>query len=140
MTTAEPSATTTGADTAEKPFGMRLVLDVGGCDPDALRSRRALRRFVRTVCDTIGMERYGRCRAKRFALHDPVAAGFTVTQWMISQWITTSSIELHISELRRRVYLSVFSCRSFDPDQVIACVQLELGATETHQRIVIVHQ
>ena len=68
------------------------------------------------------MEPYGPPWAERFALHDPVAAG-----WTVVQPITTSLVSLHASESRASICLDVFSCRDFDADAAVDFAVKVLG-------------
>lgn len=114
------------------PFGLHLVLDLAGCDPGIISDGDALKRFAAGLCEQIGMTPYGPPWAERFALHDPVAAG-----WTVVQPITTSLISLHVSEARGSVCLDVFSCRTFDTDAAVAHAVRCLGAVEVLQRQIL---
>jgi S-adenosylmethionine decarboxylase len=95
-------------------FGQHLIIDLADCDPVVVADGDALIRLILGLCEVIGMEPYGPPWAERFALHDPVAAG-----WTVVQPITTSLISLHASESRASVCLDVFSCRDFDADAAV---------------------
>jgi hypothetical protein len=73
----------------------------------------AIRRFRDELLTVIDMDPFGGPFIERFALDNPVAAGYTLIQA-----ITTSSITAHFSEYLRWVYLDVFSCRAFDAKAV----------------------
>lgn len=118
--------------TTSEPFGQHLVVDLADCDDATIGDGEALKALAFGLCDAIGMEPYGPPWAKRFALHDPIAAGYTVIQP-----ITTSLISLHVSEARRSVCLDVFSCRPFDADKAVDYAIEVLGAGRTVQRQVL---
>ena len=40
-------------------FGTELILDLHGCDPATIRSRKKIDTFVRRLCRLIKMKRYG---------------------------------------------------------------------------------
>ncbi|HLH70176.1 MAG TPA: S-adenosylmethionine decarboxylase [Candidatus Dormibacteraeota bacterium] len=97
-----------------EPFGWELLLDLYGCDEEAIRDEARIRQFVEQLCDEIlRMRRVGEPLLLRFGEADPKTAGYSAVQL-----IETSSIVAHFSEERRSVYLDVFSCRQFDPEQV----------------------
>jgi S-adenosylmethionine decarboxylase len=115
--------------TAPEPFGQHLIVDLADCDPATICDGEALKALVIGLCEVIGMEPYGPPWAERFALHHPVAGGYTVIQP-----ITTSLISLHASESRNSVNLDVFSCRSFDADKAVDYAVDSLAAGRVAQR------
>jgi S-adenosylmethionine decarboxylase len=104
------------------PFGLHLIVDLAGCDPAVVADGDALKGLILGLCEVIGMEPYGPAWAERFALHDPVAAG-----WTVVQPITTSLVSLHASESRSSICLDVFSCRDFDADAAVDFAVKVLG-------------
>lgn len=112
------------------PFGWHLVLDLVDCDPDVIRSKERLCRFVTRLCEVIDMRPYGEPWAERFGLASPATAGFTVVQL-----IETSALTGHFVEDDNRAFLDLFSCKWFDPDKAIAFILDFFGATIAEQRL-----
>lgn len=110
------SGTTHGAGDGEETWGWELLLDLEDCDLDAISSGEHIRNFAIRLCDDIiDMRRYGDPIVERFGLEDPKTAGYSLVQL-----IETSSIVAHFSELRRTIYLDVFSCAPYDREKVEA--------------------
>jgi len=119
--------------TAQEPYGWELLLDLKGCDLEAIQDGGRIREFVVRLCDDIlGMRRFGEPFAARFGEADPKTAGYSVVQL-----IETSSVVGHFSEERRSAYLDVFSCRSFDPEKVEAFAREFFGAEDAERRFVV---
>lgn len=72
----------------------------------------AIKRFVRELCDKIGMRRYGETIVVNFG-DEPRVAGFSMTQL-----IETSLISAHFANASRAIYLDVFSCAPYEPKVV----------------------
>ena len=74
----------------------------------------AIKRFVRELCDLINMKRFGDTQVVRFG-EDPRVTGFSMTQL-----IETSLVSAHFADYSKAIYLDVFSCAPYDPDDVAA--------------------
>jgi S-adenosylmethionine/arginine decarboxylase-like enzyme len=114
-----------------RPFGKHLLADFSGCDPSLIRDGDALKTFIREMCQVIGMTAHGDPWAERFALHDPIAGGYTVIQP-----ITTSLISLHASEGYDGLCLDVFSCAPFDAARVVKFAGTHLGGHGTQELVI----
>ncbi|EKD67056.1 MAG: hypothetical protein ACD_48C00619G0004 [uncultured bacterium] len=100
----------------QKSFGRELVLDLYDCDLKKISSKREIHKFVIELCDNvIKMKRYGRALIPHFGHADPVTSGYSLVQL-----IETSSVSAHFSELKRSVYLNIFSCAPFDAKKTTA--------------------
>ena len=113
-------------------YGLHVVVDLHDCDLDTISSAAAIRQFADELLQLIQMDPYGEPFIERFALDNPTAAGYTLIQA-----ITTSSITAHFSELMRRVYLDVFSCRLFQPEAVARFAGSFFGAAEYRTTVLI---
>jgi S-adenosylmethionine decarboxylase len=94
------------------PWGLLSCIDLYGCEPGIIRNEGEIRRFVRELCDLIGMKRFGETQVVHFGADERVA-GFSMTQL-----IETSLISAHFANLTNTVYLDVFSCKLYDPQTV----------------------
>jgi S-adenosylmethionine/arginine decarboxylase-like enzyme len=135
-------------------FGMQLLIDLADCNPETIRSKRELRRFARELCEVIDMQRYRgpifagavqallmrfarTVRAKRFALDNPHAGGYTVVSSWLVQLIYTSNVTGHLVEANNTACFDVFSCKPFSPDAATAFVMRFFGARQVDARVVI---
>ena len=112
------------------PYGMELILDLHDCDPTTF-NRDNIDKYFEVLCQVIGMERCERhfwddvgvpeeekqtephtkgTTAVLYAAEKPVVA---------TQFILTSNITVHCLELLKAVYINIFSCKRFDPDEAV---------------------
>jgi S-adenosylmethionine/arginine decarboxylase-like enzyme len=88
-------------------WGKLGTINVYGCNPKKIRSKKHIRNFVKILCEGIGMERKGPCRIKRFGKDD--LEGYSAIQF-----IEYSSITIHFDEIENRAFIDIFSCKDFD--------------------------
>jgi S-adenosylmethionine/arginine decarboxylase-like enzyme len=92
-------------------FGWELILDIYQCNPTKVRSRDEIVAFIKKLCgEVLDMKLHGETWIERFGQHRPVNTGYTVVQF-----VETSSVIAHFSELKNSVYLEIFSCKPYDP-------------------------
>ncbi len=115
---------------APTTYGMELVLNLTGCNPQTIRSRDHLVTYAKELCQVIDMKTYGEPWAERFGLADAKSAGYTLVQL-----IETSSITAHFSEEWNKAYINIFSCRAFDADEAAAFSQAFFEATLAEQQV-----
>ncbi len=96
-------------------WGQHLILDMHGCDREAVRDPETILAFAAELVEAIGMKAYGAPLLKRFATHDPAAAGHTLVQL-----IEASNVTAHFAERSGDVYLDVFSCKAFPEEDAIS--------------------
>lgn len=90
-----------------KLYGQELILDLYGCDPKVLKSRKKISEYSDRLCKLIKVKRYGKAIVKRFG--KGYIKGFSLVQL-----IETSLISGHFSEKWNRAYINIFSCGSFN--------------------------
>lgn len=94
------------------PWGVSSSIDLYECDLPLMQNAEAIREFVRILCDRIKMRRYGETQVVFFG-DDPRVQGFSMTQL-----IETSLISAHFADDSRAIYLDVFSCAPYEPQDV----------------------
>ena len=97
-------------DELTKPWGVSTSIDLYECDLALMQNAEAIREFVVLLCDRIKMRRYGETQVVFFG-DDPRVTGFSMTQL-----IETSLISAHFADASRAIYLDVFSCAPYDPE------------------------
>ena len=90
-------------------YGYELVLNLYDCDPKVIRSRKKLAEYIRRLCKVIDMKRYGPTVLEHFGHSNPYTSGYS-----LFQFIETSSIVGHFSELWNSAYINIFSCKEFN--------------------------
>jgi len=125
----DPAAGITTADKADDdPFGWSLSIDLYDCDLDTISSGPAVAWWMVSLCERVlHMERHGDILAERFG-RSPKTRGFTV-----GTLLTDSNAGAHFSEHRQTGHADVFSCKWYDPDEVIAFTCDFFGAQLRYQ-------
>ena len=95
-------------------YGLEVVLDLYDCKPEVIRSAKKLREYVTKLCKVLKMEKYGKTLLPHFGYKEDYTVGFSMLQF-----IETSSITGHFSELWNAAYINIFSCRYFDAKKAI---------------------
>jgi S-adenosylmethionine/arginine decarboxylase-like enzyme len=113
-------------------FGLEVILDLYGCDPEVIRSRKALSDFVIKMCKLLDMKRFGKTLMPHFGHNNPVTSGFSLLQF-----IETSSITGHFSELWSSAYINIFSCRMFDTKKAVDFTKKYFKAKRVNARTII---
>lgn len=113
-------------------YGLEIILDLHGCDPKLIRSRAAIRTFVNKMCKLLDMKKFGKALMPHFGHNDPVTSGFSLLQF-----IETSSITGHFSELWNSAYINIFSCRMFDTKKAVSFTKKYFKARQITARRII---
>ena len=91
-------------------WGISSCINLYDCDLILMQNPDAIRKFVVLLCDLIKMRRYGETQVVFFG-DEPRVQGFSMTQL-----IETSLISAHFADASRAIYLDVFSCAPYDPE------------------------
>lgn len=93
-------------------WGLSSSIDLYECDLGLMQNADVIKDFVRQLCERINMRRYGETQVVYFG-DDPRVTGFSMTQL-----IETSLISAHFADASCAIYLDVFSCAPYEPDEV----------------------
>ena len=104
-------------ESSRAPWGYHAIVDVHGCDKEAITDAEVIRGFVKALVERIDMTAYGEPQIVDFANHDPNKGGFTLVQL-----IETSNICAHFVSATGDAYFDVFSCKPFDLMGVVETV------------------
>jgi len=97
-------------------YGFELLLDVHSCDPKMF-NRASIDRYFTELCEVIEMER---CEVHFWddvgvpveeQQTEPHAVGTSAVCFIL-----TSTIVIHTLDLLEKVFVNIFSCKTFDPD------------------------
>lgn len=91
-------------------WGVSSAIDLYECDLSLMQNADAIREFVVLLCDRIKMRRFGETQVVFFG-DEPRVQGFSMTQL-----IETSLVSAHFADASRAIYLDVFSCAPYDPE------------------------
>src|SRR5215216_1488326 len=93
-------------------WGVSSCINLYECDLSLMQDADAIRKFVLLLCDRIKMRRFGETQVVFFG-DEPRVQGFSMTQL-----IETSLISAHFADASCAIYLDVFSCAPYEPDEV----------------------
>ncbi len=95
-------------------YGKELILDIHNCDSSTF-TRKSIRNFFKELCELIEMKRERLVWWDDWGLPldeqetEPHLKGTSAVQF-----IETSNIVIHTLDILKRVYLNIFSCKTFD--------------------------
>lgn len=98
----------------QRHYGRHVMVDAAQCN-DRLLELDDINQFVADLVDRIDMVAFGDIVSARFG-------GGIETGISAVQLIETSCISLHTNDASRDLYLDVFSCKDFNPEDVVAVV------------------
>ncbi len=98
-------------------WGLSACIDLYDCDLRLMQDAASIKEFVRELCERIKMRRFGETQVVYFG-DDPRVTGFSMTQL-----IETSLISAHFADASRAIYLDVFSCSPYEPQDVAEFAQ-----------------
>ena len=96
-------------------WGYHLILNAKRCRPSSIRSAAEITHFSKALVKKIDMVPYGEPQVVRFGSGNK--QGYTLVQL-----IETSNITAHFVEETNDMYLDVFSCKDFRPEDVRSMV------------------
>ncbi|MFH1423679.1 MAG: S-adenosylmethionine decarboxylase [Candidatus Nealsonbacteria bacterium] len=115
-------------------YGMELIMDLYNCDPKIISSKKKLKEYTVKICKLIKMKRYGKPFIERFGLGMDFTAGYS-----LAQFIESSLISGHFSELWRSCYINIFTCKSFNAKIAEQFTQKFFGADRVKSRFILRH-
>lgn len=113
-------------------YGLEVVLDLYECDPKVIRSGKKLAEYVTRLCKLLKMKKYGKTLLPHFGYNEAHTAGYSMLQF-----IETSSITGHFSDLWNSAYINIFSCRDFDTKKAIKFTTDFFGAKRATRRVLV---
>lgn len=115
----------------KKILGMELILDLYDCNLKIITSKKKIQEFINRICRVIESKKYGPSLIKRFGS----------TRWgegfSFLQFIEGSSITGHIVEPQRKCFVTIFSCKEFNPKQAANFTKKFFRAKKFKNRLVI---
>ena len=99
-----------GKESEVEHWGVSSCINLYECDLSLMQNAEAIREFVVLLCDRIKMRRYGETQVVFFG-DEPRVQGFSMTQL-----IETSLVSGHFADASRSIYLDVFSCAPYNPE------------------------
>jgi len=107
-------------------WGLSSCIDLYDCDLALMQDAQAIKDFVSQLCDRIKMRRFGDTQVVYFG-DEPRVTGFSMIQL-----IETSLISAHFADASRAIYLDVFSCAAYEPEEVAGFAKKFFKASRYH--------
>ena len=114
----------------EQSYGIELLLDLKGCDPEQMGRERIMEYFV-SLCQKIDMKRHGEPLFWEDWSGTPHLHGTSAIQF-----IETSNIVCHALPLLKSVFLNIFSCKKFNVQEAMEFSNTFWRATSVHHTVV----
>ena len=120
-----------------KNYGKELILDLHDCDPSTF-TRKSIRKFFKELCELIDMEREKlvwwdyKGLPKEYAIAPPHLKGISAVQF-----IKTSNITVHTLDELKRIYINIFSCKTFKVFDVLGFAEKWFKGTIVNKTIAI---
>ncbi|MDP8242490.1 MAG: S-adenosylmethionine decarboxylase [Candidatus Hinthialibacter antarcticus] len=95
-------------------YGKHLIASFKRCTQN-ITDKQAISDFLHQLAVDIDMKPFGQPIVERFG--EGIEIGISGVQL-----IETSAITVHTNDMARDLYLDVFSCKDFDPDEVLRFV------------------
>jgi len=111
-------------------WGYHLILDCSRCIRPSIRSKPTITQFAKSLVTKIDMVPYGEPQVQHFGSGNK--AGYTLVQL-----IETSNIVAHFVEETDDMYLDVFSCKEYNPDDVKRVVEKYFSPLSMHDKFVV---
>lgn len=105
----------------QQPWGWQLLVNISGANSNVL-DRAAINSFNVDLCRNIDMVRQGEPMLTYFEDLDEKNG------WTLVQLITTSSLVVHFCD-NGKIFLDLFSCKSFDEAVVLQCIHQYFSPT-----------
>ena len=106
----------------ERPvYGKELIMDIHNCSTEKM-NREGIKIFMDELCELIDMKQEDLHFWDFETEEEKEAQPAHLKGTSAVQFITTSDIVIHTLDELKRVYLNVFSCKSFDDKIAIAFV------------------
>ncbi len=113
-------------------FGLEVILDLYKCDSSVICSKKKLEEYATQLCKLLKMKKFGKTLLPHFGHKKAQTTGYSMLQF-----IETSSITGHFSELWNSAYINIFSCKEFDTEKAIEFSVNFFGAKKVAKRILL---
>lgn len=90
-------------------WGKSVAIDLYDCPHEMVDNKNVLLDFVKQVLIFIKMKAHGPTYVDRFGDPELHLEGYSAMQF-----IETSSITVHLDEIKDRAFIDIFSCQDFD--------------------------
>lgn len=108
-------------------WGLHLIINAAGANIEKISSHENIKAFAKDLVKRIDMIPFGDPQTVRFGEGD--LEGITLVQLIYTSSITCHFVEKNMGDGTGSYYMDVFSCKSFNPDDVLKCCEEYFGKT-----------
>lgn len=113
----------------DKKYGLEIIVDLHDCDISNFQKDR-LDIFFRDLCILSDMTPVGNPHYWLEESNIPHLKGYSGVQF-----IKTSSIIIHTLDILKSAYINFFSCKDFDPEEVMQFILKHFDAKKGDYRV-----
>lgn len=110
-------------------YGKHLIASFKRCNQNIIE-KTLISDFLHQLAIDIDMQPFGQPIVERFG--EGIEVGISGVQL-----IETSAITVHTNDMARDLYLDVFSCKDFDPDDVLRFVNERFAPEEASHKVLL---
>ena len=97
-------------------YGKELLVDLHYCDSSTFK-RKSIRKYFQLLCEKIDMKPEKLCWWDDHGVEAEMRQTESHTKGTTAvQFILTSNITIHTLDVMKRVYLNIFTCKDFKPE------------------------
>ena len=111
-------------------YGMHALVNMQNCS-DKIRSISFMKDLLREIVEKIEMTAYKEPMVFRFGQGNQIGLSGV-------QLIETSLISFHTNDMKKDLYLDVFSCKSFSTDDLEEYLKSKLSGSKTRFELTVV--
>jgi len=108
-------------------WGYHLIINAAGADMSSISSHDNIKAFARDLVKRIDMVPFGEPQTVRFG--EGNKAGITLIQLIETSNIMCHFVEEDMGDGTGSYYMDVFSCKTFNQEDVIKCCEEYFGKT-----------
>ena len=109
---------------------MEIIVDIHGCNIFNFKKKR-LDAFFSELVVLSDMQAVGKPKYWKECSNIPHLKGYSGIQF-----IKTSSILIHTLDILQSAYINFFSCKDFDPDQVVEFIKNHFEAEKISYKVI----
>ena len=109
---------------------MHLIIDGYACDPCKITDTEFIYQFLDSYPSEIEMTKVSTPKAAKYASPNPQEQG--ISGFVL---LAESHISVHVFPEQSYINIDVFSCKEFEPEEVVKGLQRQFGLTEVKSYI-----
>lgn len=113
-------------------FGYHLMVDCSNCNKENIEDSNNIRKFVTELLKVTKMKKLGNIHIENLQTGNKKLYGHSFTQL-----IYTSSITGHFMDISGDAYIDIFSCKKFNIDNVIKCIEKYFMPVKMNKHFII---